>query len=138
MAAGQRGVCVSPGVLSCVARLIQSSKQAQVCIADMVSFQLGHVRLRRTHGNTRRRVFTPCFSHSFFFRPLLPLSGFRFSLGSLWVVRHQTHKENGERKSIIRGTFLMEMDTVRRMYSVKRDRTCAAFWGGLRFDLLRI
>ncbi len=39
-AAGQRGVCVLPGVLSCVAKLIQRRKQAQVYIADMISFQL--------------------------------------------------------------------------------------------------
>lgn len=35
---GQRSACVLPGVLSCALKLIQRRKQAQVCIADMISF----------------------------------------------------------------------------------------------------
>lgn len=55
-AAGQRGVCVVPGVLSCAVKLMQRRKAAQRRIADMISLQQ-HSR-RRTH--TGRLGFSAC------------------------------------------------------------------------------
>lgn len=53
---------------------------------------------------------------------------------SLGGLASGTHKQGKwKRKSIIRGTFPMKWT----WEDIKRDRTCAAFWRGIRFDPLR-
>lgn len=103
-AVGQRGVCVLPGLLSCTLKLMQRRKQAQVCIADMLSFGL---HTCTGHRNTSTPFLSPdscpvvsaCPPQRLFGFPWITLKGFS--------IRH-------------RGKFLAD-----RSQAVKPVRTCS-------------
>lgn len=96
-------------------------------------FSCTHLRLTETHADRSsvHTSFTVAISgeaiHFFSLQQVFPW----ISLGGLVSGTHKQGK--WKRENIIRGTFQMKWTRE----DIKRDRTCAAFWGGIRFDPLR-